>query len=86
MIYLNGVKKLTTPYTRYRATNMTTVHDPFVNPFVHFDFASIASGQTARLKLYSIEQTVPEYRYVTPISNPKLISFGVDGPARLVHG
>ena len=80
MIYLNGVKKLTTPYTRYRATTMTTVHDPFVNPFVHFDFASIASGQTARLRLYSIEQTVPEYRYVTPVSNPKVISFGVDGP------
>jgi phosphodiesterase/alkaline phosphatase D-like protein len=80
MIYLNDVKKLTTPYTRYRATDMTTVHDPFVNPFVHFDLASISSGQTAGLKLYSIRQTVPEYRYVTPISNPRLISFGVDGP------
>ncbi len=80
MIYLNGVKKLTTPYTRFRAVNMTTAYDPFVNPFVYFDFASINSGQTARLHLYSIEQTVPEYSYVTPISDPRLISFGVDGP------
>lgn len=79
-IYLNDVEKLTTPYTRYLPYSLTTVYDPFVNPFVHFAFDSIYSGQTAYLQLYSVEQTVPEYSYVTPISNPKLTSFGVDGP------
>ncbi|MBM4444686.1 MAG: PKD domain-containing protein [Chloroflexi bacterium] len=79
-IYLNGVKKLTTPYTRYLPYSMTTVYDPFVNPFVHFAFDSIYSGQTAYLQLYWVEQTVPRYSYVTPISNPKLTSFGLDGP------
>jgi hypothetical protein len=79
-IYLNDVEKLTTPYTRYKPYDLATFYDPFVNPFVYFEFASIYSGHTAYLQLYSIEQTVPEYNYVTPISNPKLISFGVDGP------
>jgi PKD repeat protein len=79
-IYLNGVEKLTTPYTRYKPYNLTSVYDPFVNPFIYFEFASIYSGQTAYLQLYSIEQTVPKYSYITPVSNPKLISFGVDGP------
>ena len=79
-IYLNDVEKLTTPYTRYLPYSLTTVYDPFVNPFIHFAFDSIYSGQTAYLQLYSIEQTVPKYSYITPISNPKLTSFGVDGP------
>ncbi len=78
LIYLNGVKKLSTPYTRYRAVNLNTAYDPFVNPFVYFDFASIRPGRTARLRLYSVEQTVPEYAYVTPISDPGMVSFGVD--------
>jgi PKD repeat protein len=79
-IYLNGVEKLTTPYTRYLPYSLIALYDPFVNPFVHFAFDSIYSGQTAYLQLYSIQQTVPKYSYITPISNPKLTSFGVDGP------
>ena len=79
-IYLNDVEKLTTPYTRYKPYELAPFYDPFVNPFIYFEVSSIYSGQTAYLQLYSIEQTVPEYSYVTPISNPRLISFGLDGP------
>jgi PKD repeat protein len=79
-IYLNDVEKLTTPFTAYRAHEPVTVYDPFVVPFIYFAFDSIYSGQIAYLQLYSIEQTVPEYSYITPISNPELTSFGVDGP------
>lgn len=77
-IYVNGVKKLTTAYTRYCPISLSTAYDPFVNPFVHFELGPVPPGQTGRLRLYSIEQTVPEYSYVTPVSNPRVISFGVD--------
>jgi PKD repeat protein len=80
MIYLNDVKILTTPFTGYREHEVITFYDAFVNPFIYFTFDSIYSGQSAYLQLYAIEQTVPEYSYVTPITDPRLTSFGVDGP------
>ena len=79
-IYLNDVEKLTTPLYKADPLYSPTVYDPFVNPFICFNFDSIFAGETAHLQLYSIEQTVPEYSYITPISNPRLTSFGIDGP------
>lgn len=80
IVYLNGEEKLTVPFTAYRQDTLVTAYDPFTNPYVYFEFDSIHPGCTAYLQLYSIEQTVPEYRYITPIANPKLTSFGIDGP------
>ncbi len=79
-IYLNDVEKLATPFTGYRESAPITLYDQFVNPFMFFSFDSIYPGQSACLQLYSIEQTVPQYSYVTPVSNPRVTSFGVDGP------
>ncbi len=79
-IYLNGALILTTPFTGYRESTPITLYDSFVNPFIFCSFDSIYPGQSASLQLYSIEQTVPRYSYVTPISDPKVTSFGVDGP------
>jgi hypothetical protein len=79
-IYLNDVEKLTTPVYKANSPYSPTAYDPFVNPFICFNFDSIYTGHTAYLQLYSIQQTVPEYGYITSIPNPELTSFGIDGP------
>lgn len=79
-IYLNGEEILATPFTGYREGAPTTLYRQFVNPFVFCSFDSIYPGQSAHLQLYSVEQTVPRYSYVTPVSDPGVTSFGVDGP------
>ncbi len=79
-IYLNGAEVLATPFTGYREGTPTTLYHRFVNPLVFCSFDSIYPGQSAHLQLYSMEQTVPQYSYVTPVSDPRVTSFGVDGP------
>jgi hypothetical protein len=79
-IYLNDVEKLTTPVCKADSLHSPTAYDSFANPFIYLYFNSVRTGQTAYFELYSIKQTVPEYTHITPISNPKLTAFGVDGP------
>lgn len=79
-IYINGKKKITCPILWYDAGFSPTSYDTFMNPFAYFYFSLLTPGNSAYLELYSITQSIPKYRYVTPISNPNIVPFGIDGP------
>ncbi len=79
-IYVNGVQKMTSPTLWSNPKFSPTSYDLFVNPSAYFYFTNVAPASSAYIELYSISQTVPEYKYVTPLSSPKMIPFGIDGP------
>lgn len=76
-IYVDGRLILTTPYY---PTNPPSAFSPFSNPFVQIKMTGQNDVRWGDLNIYSITQTVPGYRYVTPISNPNVTAFGIDGP------
>jgi hypothetical protein len=79
-IYLNGVQKLTTPILWSASDFSPASYDPFMNPSIYFYWTLVTPGNSAYVELKSITQTIPQYRYITPISNPRIIPFGIDGP------
>jgi hypothetical protein len=80
VIYVDGVQKISSPITWNAPQFSPTSYDSFMNPSIYFYFTTITPGNSAYLELYSIHQTVPQYKYITPLSNPKMIPFGIDGP------
>lgn len=79
-IYVDGVQKMTSPTLWSNPKFSPASYDLFVNPSMYFYFTNVPPAGSAYVELYSISQTVPEYKYITPLSNPKLIPFGLDGP------
>jgi hypothetical protein len=77
-IFINGVKKISSPILWGDSNYSPTEYDPFVNPVVYFYFTKVLPGNSAYLDLFSVTQTVPEYRFITPISNSKIVPFGID--------
>jgi hypothetical protein len=53
----------------------------FANPYLYFYSYVGGDDETGvGLAIHSIAQTVPAYQYVTPISNPSITPYGLDGP------
>ncbi len=84
-IYINGKKKITCPILWYDEDYSPTSYNSFMNPFAYFYFSLITPGDLAYLQLYSISQTIPKNRYITPISDPRIVPFGIDGPHPLEY-
>jgi hypothetical protein len=78
-IYIDGIKILETPISSV----WTRQYEPnaFANPYLYF-VPTVSSAETGvvGLAIRSIAQTVPAYQYVTPISNPSIMPYGLDGP------
>lgn len=64
----------------YMSAKNPSAYDTFANPTGVIFLSSPANGEYVDLKIHEIKQTVPAYEYITPISDPKRMSFGVDGP------
>ena len=82
-IMYNGAKVLHTPFLwRDHYLRVATPYSTFVNPWIGLNviMSSTPNGSAARASIFSITQTVPEYRYVTPIGNPDIAPIGFDGP------
>ena len=78
-IYIDGIKILETPIS----VVSTRQYEPnaFANPYLYFEpNLSSAEDIGVGLAIRSIAQTVPAYQYVTPISDPRIIPYGLDGP------
>lgn len=78
-IYIDGIKILETPISAVS----TRQYEPnaFANPYVIFNPTVGSADETGvGLAIHSIAQTVPAYQYVTPISNPSITPYGLDGP------
>ena len=77
-IYIDGIKILETPISRVS----TRQYEPnaFANPYLYFQPYVYATETSVGLAIHSIAQTVPAYQYVTPISDPNITPYGLDGP------
>lgn len=77
-IYHNGIPILTTP--TWKSALNPSVYKTFANPSIIIYPANPEAGGYIDIKLHSISQTVPGYSLITPISDPRAMSFGLDGP------
>jgi hypothetical protein len=76
-IYIDGIKILETPAVSGRKYEPNLFANPYVNIY---PYVGSADETGVGLAIHSIAQTVPAYQYVTPISNPSITPYGLDGP------
>jgi hypothetical protein len=77
-ISVDGIQVLQTPLMT--SANRQYVPNTYTNPYLYFTMKPSDLDTEIVLRVYSLAQTVPAYEYITPISDPSITPYGLDGP------
>lgn len=77
-VSVDGIQVYQAPFTS--ASGKEYDINPFAAPFLIVNIAPSSASTEASIRFHALTQTVPAYEYVTPISDPRIQPYGLDGP------